>query len=65
MVGLTCSDHSMVLEHKFLQMQQNNTIPKGKIILSNIKVIHTDCVKGNLEDEQEVKLKRLGGSTSL
>lgn len=65
MIGLACSDHRIVLEQRFLQMQQNNSIPRGKITLSNVKVIHTDCVKGNVEDEEEVKLKRLDGSTAL
>ncbi|HET6589153.1 MAG: hypothetical protein AB7V56_05390 [Candidatus Nitrosocosmicus sp.] len=65
MIGLACSDHRIVLEQRFLQMQQNNAIPRGKITLSNVKVIHTDCVKGNVEDEEEVKLKRLDGSTAL
>ena len=65
MIGLTCSDHKIVLEQRFLEMQQNSVIPRGKITLSDIKVIHTDCVKGNLEDEEEVKLKRLDGSNAL
>lgn len=64
MIGLACSDHRIILEERFLKMQQDNTVPKGKITLSNIKVIHTDCVKGNLEDEEEVKLRRLDGSTT-
>ncbi len=59
MIGLTCPDHKTVLEKKFLSLQANNVVPTGKIVLTPIKVIHTDCVKGNLEDEEEVKLKRL------
>lgn len=59
MIGLACSDHRTILENKFMALQNNGAIPSGKIELSNIKVIHTDCVKGNLEDEEEIKLKRL------
>lgn len=59
MIGLTCADHKTVLERKFLSLQSSNVIPAGKIILSPIKTVHTDCVKGNLEDEEEVRLKRM------
>ena len=59
MIGLTCPDHKEVLEKKFLLLQGNNVIPTGKIVLIPIKIIHTDCVKGTLEDEDEVKLKRM------
>ncbi|MGE0388738.1 MAG: hypothetical protein DA329_04410 [Candidatus Nitrosocosmicus sp.] len=59
MIGLTCSDHKEVLEKKFLLLQGNNVIPAGKIVLTPVKIIHTDCVKGTLEDEDEVKLKRM------
>lgn len=59
MIGLTCPDHKEVLEKKFLLLQGNNVIPAGKIVLTPVKIIHTDCVKGTLEDEDEIKLKRM------
>ncbi|TVP40655.1 hypothetical protein [Candidatus Nitrosocosmicus arcticus] len=59
MIGLTCSDHRAVLENRFRLLQKNNTIPSGKITLTNIRIIHTDCIKGTHEDEEEVKIKRL------
>ena len=59
MIGLACADHKVVLEKKFLSLQASNVIPAGKIILTSIKVVHTDCIKGTLEDEEEVKLKRI------
>lgn len=59
MVGVACPDHKVVLEKKFISLQENNVIPQGKIVLTNIRVVHTDCVRGTLEDEEEVKLKRL------
>jgi hypothetical protein len=59
MIGLTCPDHKVVLEKKFYMLQVDNVIPEGKIVLTPIKIIHTDCVKGTLEDEDEVRLKRM------
>ena len=59
MIGLTCSDHRAVLENKFNILQKDNVIPSGKISLTNIKIIHTDCIKGTQEDEEEVRSKRL------
>ena len=59
MIGVTCSDHRALLEDRFHLLQQNNVIPSGKISLTNIRIIHTDCVKGNREDEEEVRIKRL------
>lgn len=59
MIGLTCPDHKVVLEKKFHLLQADNVIPAGKIVLTPIKIIHTDCVKGTLEDEDEVRLKRM------
>ena len=59
MIGLTCSDHRAVLESKFHLLQKNNAIPSGKIRLTNIRIIHTDCIKGTKADEEEVKIKRL------
>ena len=59
MIGLACTDHKVVLEKKFLSLQANNVIPSGKIILTPVKVVHTDCITGTFEDEEEVKLKRM------
>ncbi len=59
MIGVTCSDHRALLEDRFHLLQKKNVIPSGKISLTNIRIIHTDCVKGNREDEEEVRIKRL------
>ena len=59
MIGVTCSDHRALLEGRFHLLQKKNVIPSGKISLTNIRIIHTDCVKGNREDEEEVRIKRL------
>ena len=59
MIGVTCSDHRALLEDRFHLLQKKNVIPLGKISLTNIRIIHTDCVKGNREDEEEVRIKRL------
>ena len=59
MIGVSCADHRILLEKKFLLLQEKNSIPSGRITLTNIRVIHTDCIKGNQEDEEEVRIKRL------
>jgi hypothetical protein len=59
MIGLACSDHRAVLENKFHLLQKNNAIPPGTIRFTNIRIIHTDCIKGTPDDEEEVKIKRL------
>jgi hypothetical protein len=47
------------LENKFHLLQKKNAIPSGKISLTSIRIIHTDCIKGTREDEEEVRIKRL------
>ena len=59
MIGVTCSEHRALLEQKFHLLQKKNAIPSGKISLTNIRIIHTDCIKGTREDEEEVQIKRL------
>ncbi|MDN5845463.1 MAG: hypothetical protein L0H53_04220 [Candidatus Nitrosocosmicus sp.] len=59
MIGVSCSDHRVFLENKFYLLQKKNAIPSGKISLTNIRIIHTDCVKGTREDEEEIQIKRL------
>ncbi len=59
MIGLTCLEHRQFLEEKFLKLQNNGSIPKGKIVFTKIKVIHTNCIKGNQEDIDEINLRRI------
>ncbi len=59
MIGVTCSDHRALLEDRFHLLQKKNVIPSVKISLTKIRIIHTDCVKGNREDEEEIRIKRL------
>lgn len=59
MVGLTCSEHKHLLEEKFLTLQKRDVIPQGKIVFTNIRMIHTNCIKGTDEDMDEIKLKRI------
>jgi hypothetical protein len=59
MIGVTCSDHRAFLENKFHLLQKKNAIPSGRISLTNVRIIHTDCIKGTPEDEEEVQIKRL------
>jgi|ERR671921_640568 hypothetical protein len=59
MIGLTCSDHKQKLEERFLLLQRDKQMPQGKIVFTPLKVVHTNCVKGNQEDMDEIHLKRL------
>ncbi|MGN6351371.1 MAG: hypothetical protein ACTHL3_07905 [Candidatus Nitrosocosmicus sp.] len=59
MIGVTCFQHKKNLEKIFLNLQIEERIPKGKLNFVPIKTIHTNCIKGNKEDEDEIKIKRL------
>ncbi|HEY6537046.1 MAG TPA: hypothetical protein VIY08_14820 [Candidatus Nitrosocosmicus sp.] len=59
MIGLACFDHKQRLEKKFRILQMKNKIPNGKIEFKSIKTIHTNCIKGNIDDVEDIQLKRL------
>ena len=59
MVGLACSDHKQILEEKFRFLQMRKQIRDGKIEFKSIKPIHTNCIKGNQDDIEDIQLKRL------
>ena len=59
MIGLACSDHKQILEEKFRFLQMKKQIPDGKIEFKSIKPIHTNCIKGNQDDVEDIQLKRL------
>ena len=59
MIGLTCSEHRQELEEKLVFLQNEKQIPEGKLEFTRIKIIYTNCVKGNQEDIDEILLKKL------
>lgn len=59
MVGLTCQDHKKQLEQKYLSLQKKHIIAEGKITFSKVKTIHTDCVKGNQDDIDDINSRRI------
>jgi hypothetical protein len=59
MIGVTCLQHKEKLEKKFLDLQSEKHIPAGDIKFIPIKNIHTNCIKGNKDDEEEIQIKRL------
>jgi hypothetical protein len=59
MIGLSCFEHKKKLEEKFLILQSKRFLPQGKILFIPIKKVYTNCVIGNQEDIDEIKLKRL------
>lgn len=59
MIGVTCFQHKKKLEKIFLNLQMVKRIPNGKLEFTPIKAIHTNCIKGNKDDEDEIKINRL------
>jgi hypothetical protein len=58
MIGLSCLEHKKILEEKFLVLQREKFIPQGKILFIPIKKVYTNCIIGNQDDIDEIKLKR-------
>jgi hypothetical protein len=59
MIGLSCLEHKRKLEDDFLTLQREKSIPQGKLHFMTIKKVYTNCVIGNEDDLDEIKLKRL------
>jgi hypothetical protein len=60
MIGFACVDHRNILEKKFLLLQSKGLLPGGKVVFTTMKIIQTNCIKGTLDDMDEVTLNRLG-----
>lgn len=60
MIGLTCFEHKKDLDIRFKLLQKNGKIPNGKIDFVRMNIIHTQCVKGNQDDIDEITLQRYG-----
>ena len=52
-------EHLEPIKHKIKKLQQNKTIPTGKLKIENIKMLSTNCIKGSQEDYEEVYSQRL------
>ena len=59
MIGVTCLQHKKKLEKKFLDLQSEKHIPSGDLKFTPIKNIHTNCVRGDKDDLEEIQIKRL------
>jgi len=65
MIGTVCDEHMKNIDQQIKKMQSKGIVPKGEIKFDPVKIITTDCIKGNEEDYSEVKLKRETDSVSL
>ena len=50
MVGITCEKHKDVVAVKIGELQKIGKIPKGTLEFQKLKVVGTDCIKGNPDD---------------
>ncbi|MGI9010070.1 MAG: hypothetical protein ACR2F1_02645 [Nitrososphaeraceae archaeon] len=59
LIGVSCMEHLEPIKHKIKKLQQNKTIPNGKLKVENIKMLSTNCIKGSQEDYEDVYSQRL------
>jgi hypothetical protein len=52
-------EHLEPIIHKIKKLQQDKTIPNGKLKVENIKMLSTNCLKGSQEDYEDVYSQRL------
>lgn len=58
LVGVVCGDHKEAISTKLLESQKAGLIPSGNLQFEPIRMVSTDCVTGNEEDQIDVELKR-------
>ena len=59
LVGMSCMEHLEPIKYKIKKLQQNHSIPNGKLKIENIKMVSTNCIKGSQEDYEDVYSQRL------
>jgi hypothetical protein len=52
-------EHLEAIKYKIKKLQQNHSIPNGKLKIENIKMVSTNCIKGSHEDYEDVFSQRL------
>ena len=58
MIGVVCEEHREVLHDYILTLQNKRKIMKGKIVFKEVKMVGTDCIKGGIDDLQDIEFKR-------
>jgi hypothetical protein len=58
MLAVVCDDHRVVMEGRLTDMQRERSIPQGRIIFQQVRMVTTDCVTGANEDYVDIELKR-------
>jgi hypothetical protein len=59
MVGVVCKDHMKQIEKRLEDLQALGELPKGIIQLEPIKIVSTNCIRGNDDDYMEIESKRI------
>lgn len=59
LVGMSCMEHLEAIKYKIKKLQQNHSIPNGKLKIENIKMVSTNCIKGSQQDFEDVYSQRL------
>ena len=58
MVGTVCLNHADLMELHIKFLQNKGVLPLGTIQKQEIKIVSTNCIKGNEDDILEIKMKR-------
>ena len=58
MVAVVCEDHQSALRRRIETMQEEGTLPAGRLKFDAIKTVTTDCVVGSEQDYVDIELSR-------
>jgi hypothetical protein len=61
LIGVSCIEHLEPIKYKIKKLQDNKSLPNGKLKVENIKMVSTNCIKGSKEDYEDIYLQRLKG----
>lgn len=62
LIGVSCIEHLELIKYKIEKLQENKSLPQGKLKVENIKLVSTNCIKGTKEDYEDIYLQRLKNS---
>ena len=58
MVGVVCKDHVKQIEGRLAGLQAIGEVPNGVIQLEPLRILCTNCIRGNSDDYMEIESKR-------
>jgi hypothetical protein len=59
LIGVSCIEHLEPLKYKIKTLQENKSLPNGRLKIENVKMVSTNCIKGSKEDFEDIYLQRL------